>query len=479
MAYYIAARPFPTARRQYETGAEIDRTKLTLDEWITGLETGAILVVPFVGTAAELARRTDIPGPGVLVYETDTKVAKFGNGVNTPSGLGQAGSNTYAPIASYPVPGERTPAVASLSQVSDSLPDPGFGPNLVVPPAAVLAASGAAAWYAVNNATLMRFHLSRPRTYRYVNLHVGTASGNIQVGVCRLRPDADSTVLAYRVAHSDVIACPAAGAARIDLGYFTLAPGDYGLFLWCDNTTAQFLHGLSAGVTASRAAFATTQVGGVAAADVYFSTTTRWVTGLSLESAPMPFVAIGDSITANGSPGHNMGWLGVMNAATGYRFAYTNKGNAGETSTQVAARLATDFTALAPRYGSIFVGANDIGQGVAAATTIANLTAMYAAAQAAGIRFLACTVLPRDNTAVGDRLTAQQQSDLRAVNAWIRSNVKNYPLATLCDWAYAMSADGTDETAPKASLFSDHVHPNTAGEDVMAAVYRKAASAWV
>ncbi len=104
---------------------------------------------------------------------------------------------------------------------------------------------------------------------------------------------------------------------------------------------------------------------------------------------------------------------------------------------------------------------------------------MYDAAVAASIPFVACTVLPRWNTSQSDPLTTAQAAALRAVNAWIRDNVSSYSGAVLCDWAYALSADGTDETAPRVAYFTDQVHPNSAGQAVMAEVFRRAVSGWV
>lgn len=159
------------------------------------------------------------------------------------------------------------------------------GPTIITPPGAVIAASGAAAWYTANAATFMRFHVPAARTYRYVNLHVGTQSGNIQAGVSALTPDGASSINATRVAHSGVIACPAAGAQRIDIGATTLTPGDYALFLWCDNTTAQFLHSLASGLQASRLLFTGTVPGGIPSGVLTLGATARWVTGLTLEAA--------------------------------------------------------------------------------------------------------------------------------------------------------------------------------------------------
>jgi hypothetical protein len=159
-----------------------------------------------------------------------------------------------------------------------------LAPRLIVPPGANFSAT-AAAWYTVNAATFLRFQTATPGVYRYVNMYVGTSSGNIQVGVASLTSLVGAGSLnVSRVAHSGVIACPTgASAARIDLGAFTLPAGDHFLFLWCDNTTATFLHGLSTGFAANRMLFSFTVADGFPAGVTTISTTTRWVSGLTLE----------------------------------------------------------------------------------------------------------------------------------------------------------------------------------------------------
>lgn len=159
------------------------------------------------------------------------------------------------------------------------------GPRLIIPPASVIAASAAGAWPTTNLAIFNRFHVPVAQSYRYVNLYVGVQSGNIQVGIASLALDTDSTINATRVAHSGVIACPASGPQRIDLGETTLPPGDYALFLHCDNTTAQFLHGIATGWHATRTSFSQTVSGGIGSGVVTLSASTRWVAGLTLEAS--------------------------------------------------------------------------------------------------------------------------------------------------------------------------------------------------
>lgn len=91
------------------------------------------------------------------------------------------------------------------------------------------------AWLAANEAVFVRFSLSTPGTYRYIGWVVGTASGNVQVGVVSLSGSLLTTWT--HVASTGVIACPSAAIIRSDIGVQTLAAGEYALFLWADNIT--------------------------------------------------------------------------------------------------------------------------------------------------------------------------------------------------------------------------------------------------
>lgn len=362
-------------------------------------------------------------------------------------------------------------------------PQADSAPWLVCPPGATFAASAAAAWYTANAATFMRFSIGRRRTFRYVNLQVGTQSGNIEVGVVRLRPGNVSGGVNYeRVAWSGSIACPASGAQRIDLGYFVLPPGEYALYLWCDNTTAAFLHGLASGFASTRLLFTNTGATppGSSAAIGTISATTRWLSGITLESAPLPISLLGDSITANdtAAPGGAGSWFSRADQATGYRFygETTNNGVPGERTDQILARAAAAFSGK--RYATILAGTNDIGQSVAAATIIANLDSLYDAAVSAGLQaFAVCTIPPRSADTAGAPLSASQKAAWIEVNAWIRSHVSDYPGAQLIDWGTALSVAG-DPTAPNPSLFTDYVHPNSAGATVMAARVAPVIAKW-
>lgn len=157
----------------------------------------------------------------------------------------------------------------------------GVAPAVVVPPSSTLAPVGAVAWPAVNYSHFSRFTLPGARTYRYFNIGVDSATGNIQVGVVKL---AGTGLRSFtRVATSGVI--PASnGSLHIDMGTFNLEPGDYALFAWADNTTIRMKLGGHSAATDSRLTGAQGYSGGVPAS----GTISTWgaynyLSGISLE----------------------------------------------------------------------------------------------------------------------------------------------------------------------------------------------------
>lgn len=157
-------------------------------------------------------------------------------------------------------------------------------PEFIMPPGSFIAIASSTVWYGANAATFLRFNVPVAKAYRWAHFRVGTQSGNIQCGVVSLARSG-TTITGTRVMDSGVIACPAAGGARVDMGATTLTPGDYALFLWCDNTTAAFHHSSDNSVINSRILMSATGLaGGVPVGPTTLSATSRWVTGLQIES---------------------------------------------------------------------------------------------------------------------------------------------------------------------------------------------------
>lgn len=152
--------------------------------------------------------------------------------------------------------------------------------DVICPPASVMSLGAAAAWPAANTAIFHRFHVPVGGTYRYVNLHVESGSGNFQVSVARLSGASFSDYT--RVLDSGVVACTT-GSKTVDLGALFLDPGEYAVAVWCDNTTATFFHGSSNAVLAMRCtATATGLAGGVPASGTVSWSADRYVSGVSV-----------------------------------------------------------------------------------------------------------------------------------------------------------------------------------------------------
>lgn len=159
-------------------------------------------------------------------------------------------------------------------------------PELVVPPASALTSSGVSNWFTQYAVLAHRFQNPTRKEYRYVNLYIGTSSGNIQVGVGSITRSG-TNVSITPVKDSGIIASPGTGGQRIDLGAFHLNPGEYGLYLWCDNTTITVPAGIVTGFQGARWAFSATLTNtGVpqGSATALGTTAARFVTGLTLES---------------------------------------------------------------------------------------------------------------------------------------------------------------------------------------------------
>jgi len=158
-------------------------------------------------------------------------------------------------------------------------------PSLIVPSASSVAVAAVVVWFGANQTIMNRFQVPGGGIFRYVNLYVGASSGNIQVGVVKLGTVVAATQqYAAPIMTSGVIACPAANAVvRIDCGATWLPPGDYAVFLWCDNTTASFLHAIPLGVSARRDTLSQSLSGGLTVASTA-SYSSRLVSGLTLEA---------------------------------------------------------------------------------------------------------------------------------------------------------------------------------------------------
>jgi len=189
---------------------------------------------------------------------------------------------------------------------------------------------------------------------------------------------------------------------------------------------------------------------------------------LSARGSQNTIVILGDSITANnggvvGSTSYQSnGFFTWAQFYLGHAFTILkNAGVAGERSDQILARVQSDVIANRPGWCHVLSGTNDIGQGIALATVKANLTATWAALDAAGIRVITGTIPPRAT------YTGTMLADSHALNQWIRGQGRTRRNLIVVDYyASVASPSGTGWAVTGdvgQNLTPDGVHPGNAG----------------
>lgn len=202
-------------------------------------------------------------------------------------------------------------------------------------------------------------------------------------------------------------------------------------------------------------------------------------------AAPI-FVAMGDSITS-GAPtmmSFSDNWQNTQPIAGPYPHAgsfpyvlsqmlgvsHQNMGHTGEETGTMASRFAADVVAKNPIFCTIMGGVNDLLHGETNASIIANLTSMYAAAFAAGIKIVACGILPFKAFVGGGATTAMLQAR-DTINATISSLVTGTyggiyispdPMGV-----YFSGGDPNNLWVLNYSANSDFLHPGPAGYEVI------------
>lgn len=242
----------------------------------------------------------EVEGASTGIYVSGTDHASIiGNRVKGCSGVsihvnnsGSAGANSYALVTKNKTTGGTRgvyeEGTGTLNAIYDNDSRDASTANLVrsqivMPPTNGLSIAADTTWPAANAAILSRFTLHEPTPLRYFLWRIGTASGNVQMGVVRL----NSIGNAYtRVMNSGVIACPAAAAIRYDLGSTTLPPGEYAMFFWADNTTVAVPHTSHNVATAMRTSAVITDAAGLpASGSVSWGASGRYLAGACMEAA--------------------------------------------------------------------------------------------------------------------------------------------------------------------------------------------------
>lgn len=190
----------------------------------------------------------------------------------------------------------------------------------------------------------------------------------------------------------------------------------------------------------------------------------------SIGNSPNTTVFIGDSITAAGdaqyAPANSYGWGWTAQAvflSNGRIQQLYNAGVAGQTTSSMAARFATDVVARNPGTVVIMGGTNDASTGAlsstALAATIANLQSMVDAAKAAGIQPIICTIPPRN-----DGTNYNQNAQM--INVAIHKLAQSERIM-LVDF-YSVLADSTTGQYKSGYVIADGIHPSSTGAKAMA-----------
>ncbi len=155
-------------------------------------------------------------------------------------------------------------------------------------------------------------------------------------------------------------------------------------------------------------------------------------------SRPLVIVALGDSTTA-GTPGFfspaEVPPSGSGDPESQYAFwmaqdhpewTIHNQGVRGQRSDQIRQRFGYAVLSKKPDWLIVLAGVNDLYQGYGPDPVKTNLSAIYDEAQKAGIRVIACTLLPYDFS------TPEVKEQMAELNAWIESESRKRDLV-FCD----------------------------------------------
>jgi len=168
-------------------------------------------------------------------------------------------------------------------------------------------------------------------------------------------------------------------------------------------------------------------------------------------------ICIGNSTTYGYPSGGNMAYTYLLQQCLP-SYHVINKGINGDRTDQMLSRFQADVLALNPKYVIIWGGENDIAQNKVEANisfTTTNLSAMYTAAKAAGIKIIAVTIIPLKGWVGYTELRGQR---INEINTWIKNNADvDYVID-----AYALIEDGTGKMRLQYR-YSDYAHLSTLG----------------
>ena len=187
----------------------------------------------------------------------------------------------------------------------------------------------------------------------------------------------------------------------------------------------------------------------------------------ALGNAPLP-----DYMTLNGSDITTKFHPGFFSGN-----GYIDKGISGQNTTQMRARFEKDVLALNPQVFVIMGGTNDIAQSVAEDVIVDNVAYMAAAAKAAGMKVIICSVTPnnRNYSGIGWKSTYIESLNVRYQTLCADEGY------TYCDYWTSLVANDNTEAAEDTDIghglkdaykLYDDLHPGPAAYTVMESIVK-------
>jgi acyl-CoA thioesterase-1 len=188
---------------------------------------------------------------------------------------------------------------------------------------------------------------------------------------------------------------------------------------------------------------------------------------------PNVFMAFGDSITegdgSRGGQGYRITLASLLRGHWGGRAEVPEEGVSATKSDGGLARLPDALARVRPAYTLIHYGTNDWNsincQHVWQCYTAPSMRQMVRVAKAANSVPVVATLIPANPDASASRRPADRNAWILETNVELRM-VAAVEGAILADLHAMFAAEGPEESWGR--FFSDHVHPNQAGYDLMA-----------
>jgi acyl-CoA thioesterase-1 len=188
---------------------------------------------------------------------------------------------------------------------------------------------------------------------------------------------------------------------------------------------------------------------------------------------PNVFMAFGDSITegdgSRGGQGYRITLSNLLRSHWGGRPQVPEEGVTATKSDGGLARLPDTLARVRPAYTLIHYGTNDWNSAncsrASRCYTAASVRGMVQVAKAANSVPVVATLIPANPDASPSRRPVDRNGWIRETNLALRA-VAAEEGAILADLHAMFEAEGPEESWGR--FFSDHVHPNQAGYDLMA-----------